>query len=37
MNRLDILGAIWRDELLRLTWEAWLADRKSVSWLGGAR
>lgn len=30
---IDVIAAIWRDEILALTWEAWLADKGSVTWL----
>ena len=29
----EIIGAIWRDEVLSLTWAAWLDSPKDVSWL----
>ena len=31
---IDIIAAIWRDEINRLTWEAWLGNPASVSWIG---
>jgi hypothetical protein len=31
--RIDVIGAIWRDEVAALTWAAWINDPASVSWL----
>lgn len=30
---IDILAAIWRDDIERLTWAAWFQDKEGVRWI----